>query len=89
MDVCAIKGFYRFDTENIQIKPLHKDDKVFETRKAHTYKKTLDDLEPQVLHVIFLIKRSQNMRLKVSQADRDRQPAFLIDQAHRDLIAAV
>lgn len=43
----------------------------------------------QVLHVIFLIKRSQNMRFKVSQADRDWQSAFLIDQAHRDLIAAV
>ncbi len=61
---------------------------VFETRKAHTYKKTLDDLEPQVLHVIFLIKRSQNMSFKVSQADRDRQSAFLIKQAQRNLITA-
>lgn len=50
--------------------------------------KKLADSGLQVSHVIFLIKRSQNMCFKVSQADRDRQPAFLIDQAHRDLIAA-
>jgi len=41
-----------------------------------------------MLRVTFLIERSQDMCFQVSKADRDWQPVFLIDQAHRDLIAA-